>query len=511
MKLPPRTSIRALEIDGYRSIEHLKLEDLPALVVLLGKNGSGKSNLLRAIRLALSAAGHLGQPTGDKQSLSYQQAKDLLGLRPQDFRRGGPPIIQIRLTLDLGPRFSESSLGFEWEDPYKIAFTARIEDNGRGIDTSFLDGHIDGKIPRIKATEPAHQERDLLSKIIEDLEERKGRNELQVFAHDHFAFGWLHRHLPNLESSEPRLRLFSSEKIEEATHIAQDRYRIATSRLAFSLIFDTRFRDALLGRLARYSDAERRVEEEPIGNQERPRKGIQEELARASRSENSEVAQALTRLGRALGRVKLFGEATADQVPLRAAESEMFREHLLMITPPEKKELPLHNLSSGERQIVLMLGHQVLRPWPIAFIEEPEAHLHKELLLKLAAYLQGSVEPYENAPPDSDQLWLATHHHAFAMAPCFYEVSLDEQGRTTVQKRPRSEAIRHFYEPNPYWDALEDLARDGLDESEVLMIDEDGKKVTVTDLRASIQGDRLLANRFVRDSLRSVLLSLKSS
>jgi hypothetical protein len=43
------------------------------------------------------------------------------------------------------------------------------------------------------------------------------------------------------------------------------------------------------------------------------------------------------------------------------------------------------------------------------------------------------------------------------------------------------------------------------------MIDEDGKKVTVTDLRASIQGDRLLANRFVRDSLRSVLLSLKSS
>ena len=41
--------IKRLEIKGYKSIEHLVLEDVPSLMVLAGANGAGKSNLMEAL------------------------------------------------------------------------------------------------------------------------------------------------------------------------------------------------------------------------------------------------------------------------------------------------------------------------------------------------------------------------------------------------------------------------------------------------------------------------------
>lgn len=41
--------IKRLEITGYKSIEHLVLEDLPSLMVLAGANGAGKSNVVEAL------------------------------------------------------------------------------------------------------------------------------------------------------------------------------------------------------------------------------------------------------------------------------------------------------------------------------------------------------------------------------------------------------------------------------------------------------------------------------
>lgn len=41
--------IKRLEIKGYKSIEHLVLEDLPSLMVLAGANGAGKSNVVEAL------------------------------------------------------------------------------------------------------------------------------------------------------------------------------------------------------------------------------------------------------------------------------------------------------------------------------------------------------------------------------------------------------------------------------------------------------------------------------
>ena len=41
--------IKRLEIKGYKSIEHLVLEDVPSLMVLAGANGAGKSNVVEAL------------------------------------------------------------------------------------------------------------------------------------------------------------------------------------------------------------------------------------------------------------------------------------------------------------------------------------------------------------------------------------------------------------------------------------------------------------------------------
>lgn len=42
--------IKRLEIKGFKSIEHLVLDDVPSLMVLAGSNGAGKSNVVDALR-----------------------------------------------------------------------------------------------------------------------------------------------------------------------------------------------------------------------------------------------------------------------------------------------------------------------------------------------------------------------------------------------------------------------------------------------------------------------------
>ena len=44
-----KMKIKRLEIKGYKSIEHLVLEDVPSLMVLAGANGAGKSNVVEAL------------------------------------------------------------------------------------------------------------------------------------------------------------------------------------------------------------------------------------------------------------------------------------------------------------------------------------------------------------------------------------------------------------------------------------------------------------------------------
>ncbi len=229
-------------------------------------------------------------------------------------------------------------------------------------------------------------------------------------------------------------------------------------------------------------------------------------LYQAFLSEDKAEREAAHRLSKRLSKAGLFG-APSDGIALFPVDSRTYGEKQIRLQHPIHGELPLRNLGSGEQQIVLLLAQRVITPYPIAHVEEPEAHLHATFMEPLAKILRDSVLG-DDGPPDVDQLWIATHHHAFAIAEEFFDVSLDDAGATRVERKKRDEAVKHFYEPSPYWDTLRDLVASGMSPETVVSIDDDGSPIRAGDVLASIRGDRRLANAFVKAATKAFVLSL---
>lgn len=256
-------------------------------------------------------------------------------------------------------------------------------------------------------------------------------------------------------------------------------------------------RSILLRRLVDRSDAYR-----VPGSKDGPESALYGAIV----SEEPEVREAAHRFGRRLAHAGLFGEKNAD-ITLIPVESRTYGEKQVRFRHPIHGELSLRNLGSGEQQLVLLLAQRFITPFPITHIEEPEAHLHVTLMEKLAPLLRESVLG-DGAKPDVDQLWMATHHHLFAIAEDFFDVSLDERGATSIVPRKRDEAVKHFYEPSPYWDTLRGLVESGLSKDTIVSLDDRGNPVTAKQILDSIHGDRQLANQFVKAATEAFLLSL---
>jgi AAA domain, putative AbiEii toxin, Type IV TA system len=407
-----RTMIKRLEIQRYRSIEHLVLEDLPPIIVLYGKNGSGKSNILRAVQLVLAAAAQPERlPLGEQQALvwSLKDAEEKLRLRPDDFRYGDSPEIRISITLDLTTRASVGGRELLLDAVFRNDFNENIR--------FWLDR-------------------------AEDSPEKKG----EVF------------------------------------------------------LGNTHLRSTGLRRLLQTSEAYR-----VPGDFNDP----QEKLHDAFLAEDLQERVAAQRLGERLASARLFG-IERGSVGLLPVNARTYGEKQVRFRHPTHGELPLRNLGSGEQQVVFMLGQRVITPYPIALLEEPEAHLHWTLMEPFARVLRESVLG-DGGTPDVDQLWMATHHHLFAISEVFYDVRLDENGVTQVeQKKPRAKAGEHFYEPGPLWGALQSLLAAGLDRKTILFRRSDGSPATAGDIEASEAGDRALFNEWAAFASRQVVLSMKT-
>jgi hypothetical protein len=232
----------------------------------------------------------------------------------------------------------------------------------------------------------------------------------------------------------------------------------------------------------------------------------EQELYRKCLSADSLQRDAVRRFGKRLATARLFG-AVSEPVAIVPINDERYGEQRIFLTHPTHGDLPLRNLGSGEQQIIFMLAQQVITPYPIAQIEEPEAHLHTSLMGPLARILRESVTG-DGGAPDVDQLWIATHHHHFALAETYFDVSLDAQGATQVEKQPRDEAFKHFYEPHPYWETLRTLVEDERLDPETILVEDDAGPIRARDVLASIHGDRVVANRYVAAATRSLVLSL---
>lgn len=442
-----RTAIRGLSVCRYRSLENVVLEDLPPLIVLYGPNGSGKSNLLRAVQLALRAAALpelLPIRRQDAMTLQLQEADQRLHLRPDDFRFGDLPEIRIGLKIDLGPRAHAIALLPEDIRPARLELEAVFQMDGTKAIRFWF-------------------ERALL---------------------DGKTWG-----LRDEEGAERALR-------DQAVGLQQNRSLEAQGLQSFFAM--ERIQRVLLPRLVQTSDAYR-----VPGAGDDP----QSALYAAFLSEDPIEREAAHRFGRRLARAGLFGNNYHDDIPLIPVDSRTYGEKQIRFRHPSHGELSLRNLGSGEQQLVLMLAQRVITPFPITHLEEPEAHLHVTLMEKLAPLLRESVLG-NGAAPDVDQLWMATHHHLFALSDEFFDVSLSDRGSTSVVLRKRDEAVKHFYEPSPYWDTLRGLVESGLDPETVVSVDEQGNPVNAQQILTSIQGDRKLANQFVKAATEAFILSL---
>jgi hypothetical protein len=255
-----------------------------------------------------------------------------------------------------------------------------------------------------------------------------------------------------------------------------------------------RIRETLLPHLLQVSPAYR-----VPGDEHDP----QDALYGAFVSEDSKEVDAAEHLGQRLAAAGLFGAETSG-VALRPVDSRTYNQKQIRFKHPTHGYLPLRSLGSGEQQIVFMLAQRVITPYPIAQIEEPEAHLHTKLMEPFARVLRESVE---GDTPDVDQLWIATHHHHFALAPEYFDVRLVD-GATQVEKRPREEAMEHFYEPHPYWETLRTLLEDKLLDEETILFEDESGPLRAKDVLSSMRGDRRVANHYVAVATQALVLSL---
>ena len=83
--------IRSIEIKNYRSLHDVKMTELDDMVILIGKNGSGKSNILEALELFFT---DIDLQNNSAKSLDASTWYDKRTQRPIDF------IIELEMNID---------------------------------------------------------------------------------------------------------------------------------------------------------------------------------------------------------------------------------------------------------------------------------------------------------------------------------------------------------------------------------------------------------------------------
>ncbi len=494
-----RTAIRSLSIRGFRSIRSLEISQISDLVVLHGPNGAGKSNVLLAGQVLLRAVAMRGDlPIGQEQAknISLMDANNNLGLRPHDFHLGGPPEIRIRLDIELGTKAREI-LRLSEQSPIRslslevvIQLVSDIEIQ-YWFDRANIDGTSLGQFSDDADTRKLRQQIDEMSVKID--------HQRGIVAGEEGALS-----LIDLETADPEIekrRALASGRLKgQTTSLRSMENRLIQLELQLdeTTRLHQRIRYALVPKLLQISPAYR-----VPGNTSDP----ELELFRAALSEYGPEADAIQRLGRSLGKIGLFG-TPADSIDLRPV-SNRYGERVIHLRTPNRADLPIRNLGTGEQQIVYMLAQRVITPFPIAQIEEPEAHLHTSLMARFAHVLYESVTGGDDVP-DVDQLWIATHHHHFALALDYYDVAL-ERGATTITKKPRAKAATHFYEPGPIWEALRQLASSAKTRSTVVFRSGEGNPITAGEILDSIEKDphQRIASEYARAMTEAMVLAMR--
>lgn len=497
-----RTAIRGLSISGFRSIRSLELRDIPDLVVLHGPNGAGKSNLLLAAQLVLRAAALPGALPISREAataLSLVEADKMLGLRPDDFHFGVLPEIRIRIEVTLGTKVA-AIVGAPHEQlPGLLTLQLVVRREGDGeLQYWFERADIDGHLSLGPDTDPQRQQ--LRQELWHHRDQESTLRAALLSSETQMA------NLNTQPPSRQREAQYAQLRAQLQAYRQNLRQHVEGAqklelRLGPSAFLAERIQSTLLPRLLQISPAYR------VPGSSNDPEGA---LFQAFLSEDPLERQATQRLSRRLAKSRLFSVAAEAQgVSLLPVESATYKEKQVRLAHPSHGELPLRNLGSGEQQVVFMLAQRVITPFPIALLEEPEAHLHPSLMEPFAQVLLDSLS-VEGGPADVDQLWIATHHHHFALALEYFDVNVVE-GATTVSRLPRAKAARHFFEPGPIWEALRQLASSAKDRQAVVFRSADGRGVTAGEVLDSIEKDpeQELAKQYAHAMTEAMVLAMR--
>ena len=442
---PRRTRIDHVWAKGYRSLYDVDVSGLGNIVVLHGRNGAGKSNLMRVPELVLRlAAFQFPPPASDKPAkLGYVAAEKELCLLPSDFSHGREKEMALGVSGRIGEALAEAIGIPHGHGTFRLG--AVVQDTGR---------------------------------------------EMRFWFHRADALGGL-GFSPGLDARLRELAVLQAKiDVEDQVEERQkklDFYKLTLERLS-NIAFGT---DAERGVLLRRYEAVRGLASDQLAR----------ELHDLYESEDIERRRLLKRLNARLSESGLLGSRDVELHPVHTDD-----RYDAKISRPECGDLPFQSLGTGQQQWIQIAKRIVTDAAPITLLEEPEVHMHKDLMIEVGKFLLKEVEDLDSP---LNQLWISTHHHAFALAPTFLNVEFTPENGTTVAVRDRAQAAEHFYEPGPLWEALRSLA-EAMGEDDVVLRDMELGEVTAKQILDDAEAEGSLARRFAEAATRSVLASMVS-
>lgn len=490
-----RTKIRSLEVSGYRSLKHIKLDDLGDIVVLHGPNGCGKSNILRAIDCIMHWATLQFLPTQAQPLVAnlvdpnyHQQIK----LRPEDFAFGSKQI-DIRTEIQLGDFQKDLMEGETTFSTLHLQVVA--QDRGQELHVWFEVFRLDGS--------------DLLSLTSKGNEAPELTRIYQQIAHYESQIRKYEIDAAQYIGKDEDVRNIHNNYSKQLHDAQKARDKIEQSAQKETLL-KVRAKTILIPHLFLHIGAYRTGKSTNDDPNSMQQGRLVQEKDLIAYLASSQLAKAKRRRELTNSLSQVLNQAGFKQSALAPIWDSTVGGFELLATMPNGQEHAVSMSGTGKQQLVWMFTNLYINRAAIVMIEEPEAHLHRNMVLDLAEFFKREMNPEgANDTFVINQLWIETHHHAFALAAFYLDVSMNEEGWTEVRIERRSRAIEHFYEPSPFWDALRQLVAEAIDEEDVVFQDAKGLPVTAKMLKESIDGDRALANEYASAMTEMAIMAMR--
>lgn len=440
-------------VEGFRSIDTLVLDDLPSVCVLYGENGSGKSNVLLALRRLTELVRMVTAPENLLAATTVPTDLPVGGLiTADDFCRLRD---EKRIVLGLCAAVGSEPPG------RKVMLHPGFEVRTVEIEVC------------VEATFSNYGTASIRALKLNDLDL------MTVLGKDGVAS-------PLAEKLEPLKPQAARERVVALLHemVGTHGFRLIPA-------------DRHVGHERRTDHQGRAVD--PLAAPEQVLTllnagKIKQALVTAYTTSDRGMRGRLERM-RTLLSGPPFNRLRFD--PVVDAKTGEYRIHETLALPDGTEvDLPLEQTGTGVQQVYLLLAYIMLSGAHAVGLEEPEAHLHARTSGRdLRTLLLRMVDER-----DLQQIFVTTHSNLFDLNPeCWFEVTL-EGGRTQVRRSTDLMEIdeKHLYEPGPAKHGLHDYLRT-MPPNDTVAWRPEGEPISAREMISLLQADDPLAVEFLKD------------